>query len=79
MIGGLLRRPKGDVSRWEKVLKRLLLLNKNYPLNNERCDLLYFQRDFEGDPQEENKLYFTVRDSIIDQGLQVKYKLHKKS
>ena len=64
-----LSRPAGDVSRWEKVLKRLILLNKNYPLNNERCDLLDFQRDFEGDPQEENKLYFTVRDSIIDQGL----------
>lgn len=64
-----LSRPAGDVSRWEKVLKRLILLNKNYPLNNERCDLLDFQRDFEGDPQEEKKLYFTVRDSIIDQGL----------
>ena len=27
-----LSRPRGDVSRWEKVLKRLLLLNRNYPL-----------------------------------------------
>jgi len=64
-----LSRPAGDVSRWEKVLKRLILLNKNYPLNNERCDLLNFQRDFEGDPTEEQKLYYTLRDSIIDQGL----------
>ena len=28
-----LSRPAGDVSRWEKVLKRLVLLNKNYPLH----------------------------------------------
>ena len=27
-----LSRPKGDVSRWEKVQKRLVLLNKYYPL-----------------------------------------------
>ena len=27
-----LSRPEGNVSRWEKVLKRLILLNKNYPL-----------------------------------------------
>ena len=27
-----LSRPKGDVGRWEKVLKRLILLNKHYPI-----------------------------------------------
>ena len=27
-----LSRPAGDTSRWEKVLKRLVLLNKHYPL-----------------------------------------------
>lgn len=27
-----LSRPEGDVSRWEKVFKRIQLLNKNYPL-----------------------------------------------
>jgi len=31
-----LSRPDGDVSRWEKVFKRLELLNKNYPIK-ERC------------------------------------------
>ena len=30
-----LSRPKGDISRWEKVLKRLTLLNKHYPINDE--------------------------------------------
>ena len=33
-----LSRPKGDVSRWEKVWKRLQLLNKNYPLVGKNCD-----------------------------------------
>jgi hypothetical protein len=28
-----LSRPMGDVSRWEKVFKRLSLLNKHYPVN----------------------------------------------
>ena len=30
-----LSRPKGDVSRWTKVYTRLLLLNKNYPIQEE--------------------------------------------
>jgi hypothetical protein len=33
-----LSRPKGDTSRWEKVLKRLNLLNKNFPLKANNCD-----------------------------------------
>ena len=42
-----LSRPKGDVSRWEKVLKRLLLLNKNYPIVNKKCNEVNFQRSME--------------------------------
>tara|TARA_B100001769_G_C22112606_1_gene602504 strand:+ start:3429 stop:4847 length:1419 start_codon:yes stop_codon:yes gene_type:complete len=64
-----LSRPAGDVSRWEKVLKRLILLNKHYPLNNKECELLDFQREYEGNKDQEKKLYFTIRNSIIDQGL----------
>ena len=33
-----LSRPKGDASRWEKVLKRISLLNKNYPLRGKHCN-----------------------------------------
>jgi len=33
-----LSRPGGDITRWEKVLKRLNLLNKNYHLKAEKCD-----------------------------------------
>ena len=40
-----LSRPRGDVSRWEKVLKRLVLLNKYYPLKpGVSCKTIEFQR-----------------------------------
>ncbi len=42
-----LSRPAGDISRWEKVLKRLILLNKNYPLKGKHCDPKTFQKEFE--------------------------------
>ena len=64
-----LSRPKGDVSRWEKVLKRLTLLNKNYPMRNPRCNHIDFMRSFEGPENDAKDIYFTVRDSIVDQGL----------
>ena len=35
-----LSRPAGDVSRWEKVIKRLSLLNKHYPMRGKNCDIL---------------------------------------
>ena len=44
-----LSRPAGDVSRWEKVLKRLTLLNKNYPLTAKQCSSINFQRDIESE------------------------------
>ena len=43
-----LSRPMGDVSRWEKVFKRLLLLNKHYPINPSiNCDMVEFQKRME--------------------------------
>lgn len=32
-----LSRPKGEISRWEKIYGRLLLLNKNYPVKINSC------------------------------------------
>lgn len=64
-----LSRPAGDVSRWEKVLKRLTLLNRHYPLKNPRCHELNFMRDFEGTLEEQDEIYNTVKHAIIDQGL----------
>lgn len=66
-----LSRPEGDVSRWEKVLKRLTLLNKHYPMKNPRCDSVNFMRSFEGegDKKDVHTIYDTLKNSFIDQGL----------
>ena len=45
-----LSRPDGDVSRWEKVLKRLTLLNRNYPLTAHQCSHIDFQRKLSTTP-----------------------------
>ena len=45
-----LSRPKGDVSRWEKVLKRLNLLNKHHPLKqNKSCSFLHNSKKHNND------------------------------
>ena len=63
-----LSRPAGDVSRWEKVLKRLTLLNKHYPLNSNQCNHIDFQRKM-GDDENVNKIYDTVQQTLVDQGV----------
>ena len=42
-----LSRPEGNVSRWEKVLKRLTLLNKHYPIRLRNCAINDIQRLFQ--------------------------------
>ena len=60
-----LSRPLGDVTRWEKVLKRLTLLNNNYPLKAKNCSFDNFQRVFEG-KENYSLIYDVTRDTIID-------------
>lgn len=62
-----LSRPEGDVSRWEKVLKRLTLLNKNYPLKGKQCNTINFQRKMDNDKQNDS-IYDNVKKTFIDQG-----------
>jgi len=64
-----LSRPMGDVSRWEKVLKRISLLNKNYPLKGILCDKQDFQRKYEGKQEDQAAIYEITRTSFINQGL----------
>jgi Poly(A) polymerase catalytic subunit len=65
-----LSRPMGDVTRWEKVMKRLTLLNKYYPLKSgSNCDAVDFQRKMEHNVEKTEDLYVLVRDSFIDQGV----------
>lgn len=66
-----LSRPAGDVSRWEKVLKRLMLLNKNYPLKGKDCQSIKVQRSV-NNPKlvaKQEVIYNTVRESFVDQGV----------
>jgi len=64
-----LSRPDGDVGRWEKVLKRLTLLNKHYPLHGNTCKHLNFMRDFDHPNQDKSRLYDLVKQSFLDQGV----------
>jgi hypothetical protein len=63
-----LSRPAGDISRWEKVLKRLSLLNKNYPITDFNCNEMDFQREMKNNLIED-KVYETVKNTLINQGV----------
>ena len=63
-----LSRPVGDISRWEKVLKRLTLLNKYYPIASKECYKVDFQREM-SDTTNEDTVYETVRNSLVNQGV----------
>jgi len=63
-----LSRPAGDTSRWEKVLKRLTLLNKHYPLTAHQCMQVDFQREM-ADKVHGNEIYETVKDTLINQSV----------
>jgi hypothetical protein len=63
-----LSRPNGDVSRWEKVLKRLTLLNTHYPLAASSCETIDFQRSMDTITEDESSsIYNIVRDVFIEQ------------
>lgn len=65
-----LSRPDGDVSRWEKIYKRLLLLNKDHPFKeNPKCAQVNFMRDFTGNPELNDTLYNLVKDTMINEGV----------
>jgi hypothetical protein len=65
-----LSRPAGDVSRWEKVFKRLTLLNKYYPLIPEgKCESVDFNKNFDIETPENERSHMIVRDALIDNGV----------
>ena len=63
-----LSRPMGDTSRWEKVMKRLALLNKSYPFKYSKCNNINFQRDMYNKNKQE-EIYNTIRETFINQGV----------
>jgi len=65
-----LSRPAGDTSRWEKVLKRMTLLNEYRPMKVDYdCETVDFQRKMEDNTNESEKLYLVVRDTFIEMGV----------
>jgi hypothetical protein len=69
-----LSRPEGDVSRWNKVYKRLQLLNKNYPMDLHGCGKKSLINMFLGENKSKNKdvqelIYYTVRDTLINRNV----------
>ena len=64
-----LSRPRGDISRWEKVFKRIILLNTYYPLRPKiDCDKIDFQRKMEETDVDKNTQIFNiVRDTFIEE------------
>ena len=64
-----LSRPMGDVSRWEKVLKRIILLNNHFPLRGQSCKNQDFQRHYEGHDNKQAQIYEITKTSFVNQGL----------
>jgi len=64
-----LSRPAGDVSRWEKVLKRLILLNDNYPLTNIKCAKIDYQRKWELKKYDSKVVFDIIQETAVDLGL----------
>jgi len=65
-----LSRPAGDVSRWEKVFKRLSLLNKHYPFHVENsCTDIDFQRKLDKNQELSDKIYVIAKNTLVDQGV----------
>ena len=63
-----LSRPQGDVSRWEKVLKRMNLLNKHYPVAKpKQCRDFSFQRKMERNKKEMETIAGIVRDVFMQE------------
>lgn len=63
-----LSRPAGQIDRFEKVFKRLGLLNKYYPLTSVNCESIEYQRDM-SDTSHEEIIYNTVKDTFVNEGV----------
>ena len=64
-----LSRPDGDVSRWEKVYKRLLLFNKNFPLKGDNCLKRAKGAVASAPSEKEEEIFEIVRDEAISEKL----------
>lgn len=69
-----LSRPDGDTTRWEKVLKRLIILNDFFPITSSSCNYTSFQRDLEDkentiNQDQKHNIFNVVKNSFIHEGV----------
>ena len=64
-----LSRPAGDTTRWEKILKRLTLLNKYYPIEDKSCIYNDFQRSLHNKKLKDEPIFKLLKNTLIDDGV----------
>jgi len=64
-----LSRPNGDVSRWEKILKRIILLNEYYPIEGNKCFKETINRPYTGENNDKKIIYNVIKNTVIDEEL----------
>jgi hypothetical protein len=65
-----LSRPAGDIGRWEKLLKRVNLLNKHYPIKTKKCEQMKsFTRSFTSKTHSTISVFQIIKNFLIDQGV----------
>jgi hypothetical protein len=65
-----LSRPMGDVSRWEKILKRLILLSKYYPIKFKKtCNEVQYQRNINSLIKSNENIFEITRDILSRQDI----------
>lgn len=62
-----LSRPNGDIERWNKVLPRLVLLNKHYPMKETTCALQQPMSNKLYDFKKQNELAALIENNFISQ------------
>jgi len=63
-----LSRPMGDTSRWEKVLKRLILLTQYYPLKFKKgCAEKQYQRNIDSVIKSKENIFTEVKEILVKQ------------
>jgi len=63
-----LSRPMGDTSRWEKILKRLILLSQYYPLKFKKgCSDRQYQRNIDSIIKSKENIFSEVKEILVKQ------------
>jgi hypothetical protein len=62
-----LSNPEGDSSRFEKIYKRLLLLNKYYPITDLNCNTVEYRREM-SDESNKEKIYQILLQTFANYG-----------